>query len=108
MATNMFVTGIPNGTSLDIQKGTALNLLKLLVNAAEQGDSKGGKTFDLHRIDQLAGCLGIKTEEAIKMCERVQKDEAPEQVINEHIEEREALKEDTIRSIQEKLQAIRG
>lgn len=107
MATNMFVTHIPNGTSLDVQKGTALNLLRLLIGAVRE-DSEGGYIFDPHRIDQLAGCLGTAADEAIQICHRIIKGEVAEQVVNEYIVERKEVREHTVRMIKEKLKEVRG
>lgn len=107
MATNMFVTNIPNGTSLDVQKGTALNLLKLLIGASRE-DSKGGYIFDIHRIEQLAGCLGIAADEAIQICQRVIKGESAEQVVNEIIVERKDIREQTVQMITDRLKEVRS
>ncbi|HEX3031592.1 MAG TPA: hypothetical protein VHS59_05040 [Bacillota bacterium] len=107
MATNMFVTGIPNGTSLDIQKGTALYLLKALKKAVMQ-DSEGGHSFDSHRVEQLAGCLGISSEEAIHICTRALGDETEEGIISEYVLKGEELKDSATSTINQKLRELRG
>lgn len=103
----MFVTGIPNGTSLDIQRGTALFLVRSLVKSTKI-DAEGNGTYDPMRINQLSGCLGITLEEAKEICKRVLQGEVEEAVIDEYSSRSQGLKEETTAMISGKLKDIRG
>lgn len=107
MATNMFVTGIPNGTSLDIQRGTALFLVRKLVKSANI-DAEGNAAYDMLRINQLSGCLGITPEEAMEICKRVLQGEVEETVIDEYSSRVQEIKEETVTAISEKLREIKS
>lgn len=105
MATNMFVTGIPNGTSLDIQRGTALYLVKSLVKSARTAED-GSYGYDLMRIGQLAGCLGISKDEAEEVCNRVIGGEVEEELIGRYAADSHSLKEKTSEAISGKLKEL--
>ncbi len=101
----MFVTGIPNGTSLDIQRGTALFLVKNLVMSAKLNEA-GSYNFDKLRITQLSGCLGIEPEAAKELCIKVINGEIEEQVIDKYTAQSEKLKEEAVEYIKQKLTEV--
>ncbi|MFZ3171914.1 MAG: hypothetical protein WA118_08040 [Carboxydocellales bacterium] len=102
----MFVTNIPNGTSLDIQRGTALYLIKKLVQLAKD-KVENIDTYDSMRINQVSGCLGITPEEAKTLCRRVLQGETEEAVIDEYSSRSLKYKEETVVVINRLLAEVR-
>ncbi|AVX19328.1 MULTISPECIES: hypothetical protein [Carboxydocella] len=84
MAVNMFVDNIPNGSSLDIRRGTAIHLIKLIIGFAQIKDNE--VVFDRLRIQQLAGAVGCAEEEAIQLCQRAYNGEKVEEIVDQLME----------------------
>lgn len=106
MATNMFVTNIPNGTSIQVMRGTAIHLAKQALSSKTIAED-GSLVLDYLKIWQLAGAIGISREEAREICvEVVEKDLSVEEVIDRYAEKASSGKKDTFAYMKESLSKI--
>lgn len=91
----MFVTNIPNGTSIQVMRGTAIHLVKSALNSMTVAED-GSLMLDYLKIWQLSGTLGISREEAREICvEVVEKDLSVEEVIDRYAEKAGVGKRET-------------
>jgi len=91
MAVNMFVDNIPNGSSLDIRRGTAVHLIKLIIDFAQIRDKE--VVFDRLRIQQLSGAVGCTEEEATQLCLQAYNGTKVEEIVDKMMEKVKAEKE---------------
>lgn len=106
MATNMFVTNIPNGTSIQVQRGTAIHLTKQLLSSKKVAED-GSLQLDYLKIGQLAGALGISADEARAICVEITEADLPvEEVIDRYATNATQRKEETFGYMKKALQEL--
>lgn len=103
----MFVKNIPNGSTVYVQRGTGIHLLKLLLSKAKKNQETGELNVDYLRVNQLAEALGITPQEVHGLVNRCyNEDFSPEEVIQQYFEESKANRDKTLEYINSKLAEI--